>query len=165
MAEPLHQSCPLITSHHRLLKVHRYRHHTRTKKPSHHIQGLFATFSSAPFKALGRRHVLHSASILLERLLMLISFSKEKANSTKMSGKINKELTMNPDKTEVTLLMKENASQDWVRCRPLQVQAFFSSTMQSTKDSARPILRPDVEDLRALPSLANTSHLFLQRKT
>lgn len=42
-----------------------------------------------------------------------------------MSGKINKELTMNPDKTGVTLFMKENASQDWVTCCPLQVQAFF----------------------------------------
>lgn len=76
-------------------------------------------------KHLGRSHVLHSTSIFLERLLMLISFSKEKANSRKMSGKINKELTMNPDKTEVTLLMKESASQEWVRCCPLQVQAFF----------------------------------------
>lgn len=125
VAEPLYQSCPLITSHHRLLKVHRYRHHTRTKKQSYCIKDLFATFSSAPFKALGRSHVLHSASIFLERLLMLISFSKEKANSTKMSGKINKKLMMNPDKTEVTLLMKQNASQDWVRCCPLQEQAFF----------------------------------------
>lgn len=42
-----------------------------------------------------------------------------------MSGKINKELTMNPDTTEVTLLIKENPSQDWVRCCPLQVQALF----------------------------------------
>lgn len=124
-AEWLHQSCPLITSHHRLLKVHRYRHHTRTKQQSYCIQDLFAAFSSAPFKALGRSHVLHSASTFLERLLMLISFSKEKASSTRMSGKINKELTMNPDMTEVTLLMKENPSQDWVTCCPLQVQALF----------------------------------------
>lgn len=56
--------------------------------------------------------MLHTANILLERLLMLISFSMEKVNSTKMSWEINEELTMNPDKTEVTLCMKENASQD-----------------------------------------------------
>lgn len=43
-AEPLHQSCPLITSQHRLLEVHRYRHHTRTEKQSYCIQDLFAIF-------------------------------------------------------------------------------------------------------------------------
>lgn len=83
--------------------------------------GLVCYLSSAP---LGRSHALHSASIFLERLLRLISFSKEKVNSTKMSGKMNKEL-MDADQTEVTLFMKENASQDWVRCCHLQVQAFF----------------------------------------
>lgn len=124
-AKSPYQSCPLITSQHRLLKVHRYSHHTRTKKQSYCIQDLFATFSSAPFKALGRSHVLHSASIFLERLLMLLSFSKEKGNSIKMSGKINKELMVNSDQTEVTLLMKENVSQHRVRYCPLQVQAFF----------------------------------------
>lgn len=41
-----------------------------------------------------------------------------------MSRKMNKEL-MDADQTEVTLFMKENASQDWVRCCHLQVQAFF----------------------------------------
>lgn len=54
-AKTLHQSCPLITSYHRLLKVHRYRHHIRTKKQSYCVQDLFITFSSAPFKALGKK--------------------------------------------------------------------------------------------------------------
>lgn len=33
-----------------------------------------------------------------------------------MSGDINEELTMNPDKSEMTLFMMENASQNWFRC-------------------------------------------------
>lgn len=85
-----------------------------------------------------------------------------------MSGKINKELTMNPDKTEVTLLMKENASQGCVRCCLSPAGANIpssNSTKQSTQDSARLILRLDVQDLQGTQSLAKASHLFLQRKT
>lgn len=155
-------------SHHKLLKVHRYRHQNSTKKQYYCLQDTWSlSLPQHLIKVLRRCHVLHTTSILLERLLLLISFSTEKANSTKMSGKINKELTMNPDKTEVTLLMKENASQGCVRCCLSPVGASIrssNSTKQSTQDSARLILRLDVQDLQGLQSLAKASHFLLQRK-
>lgn len=158
-AETLHPSCPLITPHHRLLKVHRYRHHTRTKKQSYRSQDLFATFSSAPFKALGRSHV--PASFWKDSWCWS-HFPKKKRIPQRCQGRLTKSW-WNPDKTEVTLVTKENASQDWVRCCPLQVQAFFQ--WHNTKDSARLILRTDIEDLQVLLSLAKASTPFLKKKS
>lgn len=67
-----------------------------------------------------------------------------------MSGDINKELTVNPDKLEMTLFMTENASQNWFKClSPADTSTLLISQRRATRILARLILRLDAQDLHA----------------
>lgn len=97
---------------------------------------------------------------------MPISFSTEKkVNYIGMSGDINKELTMNPDKSETTLFMTENASLNWFRCLSPAGTNTLLISQSRTRTLAKLILRLDVQDLQATASSVKASHLFSQRKT